>query len=48
MGLVDAHINAIRAAVRDDIRDVSHPMGKILAEELERQVKEYLGTEKRA
>jgi len=42
MFLVDAHIDAIRAAVRDDIRDVSHPVGKVLAEELERRVKDYV------
>ncbi len=38
MGLVDAHIDAIRAAVRDGIKDASHPMGKVICEELERQV----------
>lgn len=46
MVLVDAHINAIRAAVRDDIRDVSHPMGKVIAEELERQVAAYVASER--
>ena len=29
-------------AVRDDIRDTDHPVGKILAEELEGSVKRYL------
>jgi hypothetical protein len=38
MGLVDAHIDAIRASVRDGIKDPSHPMGKVICEELERQV----------
>lgn len=43
MLLLDAHINAIKAAVRDNIRDDANPMGKVLAEELEAQVKEFLG-----
>jgi len=38
MSLVDAHIDAIRASVRDGIKDASHPMGKVICEELERQV----------
>lgn len=38
MPLVDAHIDAIRASVRDGIKDASHPMGKVICEELERQV----------
>ena len=42
MFLVDAHINAVRAAVRDQIRDTNHPVGRVLAEELERRVLEYL------
>lgn len=41
--LIDAHIDAIRAAVRDNIRDDANPMGKILAEELEGQTKAFLG-----
>ena len=45
MVLVDAHIDAIRAAVRDDIRDAAHPVGKLLAEELERRVKAHLPDE---
>ena len=40
--LVDAHIHAIKAAVRDDIRDAGHPVGKALAEELEGRVGEHL------
>ena len=40
--LIDAHIDAIRAAVRTNIRDVDNPVGKTIAEELERRVKEYL------
>jgi hypothetical protein len=40
--LVDAHINAIKAAVRDEIRDSDHPVGKALVGELEGRVAEYL------
>jgi len=40
--LLDAHIHAIKAAVRDDIRDAAHPVGKALVEELEGRVAEYL------
>jgi hypothetical protein len=36
--LVDAHIDAIKAAVRDDIKTDDHPVGRILIEELERKV----------
>ena len=38
--LIDSHIDAIKACVRDDIRDDSHPVGRALAEELERRVAE--------
>lgn len=41
--LIDAHIDAIKAAVRDEIRDASHPIGKILIEELEGQVSRHIG-----
>ena len=41
--LADAHIHAIKAAVRDNIRDASHPIGKILVEELEGRVKAHQG-----
>ena len=37
--LVDAHIDAIKAAVRDDIKSDEHPTGRVLVEELERRVK---------
>lgn len=40
--LIDAHIDSIRAAVRDNIRDTENPVGKMIVEELERRVKEYL------
>ena len=41
--LVDAHINAIRASVRDNIRDSDNPVGHALASELERHTSDYLG-----
>ena len=40
MFLVDAHIDAIKAAVRDDIKTDTHPVGKVLISELERLVAE--------
>lgn len=40
MQLIDAHIDAIKAAVRDSIKTDEHPVGKILITELERRVKE--------
>jgi hypothetical protein len=39
--LLDAHIDGIKAAVRGDIRDEDHPVGKVLVEELERKVRDY-------
>jgi hypothetical protein len=42
MFLVDAHIDAIKACVRDDIKVDTHPVGKVLAAELEGRVTEYL------
>lgn len=36
--LIDAHIDAIKAAVRDSIKTDDHPVGRILIEELERKV----------
>jgi hypothetical protein len=40
--LVDAHIDAIKAAVRDDIKTDEHPIGRALAEELEARARAYL------
>lgn len=40
MELVDAHIDAIKAAVRDDIKSDEHPVGRVLVLELERRVQE--------
>lgn len=41
MPLVDAHIDAIKAAVRDQIRDAEHPVGRALCAELEARVQAY-------
>ena len=41
--LVEAHVNAIRAAVRDNIRDSDNPVGQALASALEKHISEYLG-----
>ena len=41
MGLVDAHIDAIKAAARDDIKTEQHPVGKILVQELESQIRDF-------
>ncbi|RZJ43575.1 MAG: Hpt domain-containing protein [Brevundimonas sp.] len=41
MMLIDAHIDAIRAVVRDQIQTDDHPTGKILAETLEAKVAEH-------
>jgi hypothetical protein len=43
MVILDAHIDAIRAVVRDKIQTDDHPVGKALAETLEARVKEHLG-----
>ena len=40
MGLVDAHIDAIKAAVREGMKADDHPLGSALVTELERRVKE--------
>ena len=40
LDLIDAHIDAIKAAVRDEIKSDEHPVGRILVQELERRVKE--------
>ncbi len=43
MNLVDAHIDAIKAAVRDNIKGEDNPVGRMLVQELERQVREHGG-----
>ena len=40
--LVDAHIDAIKAVVRDGIKTDEHPVGKVLSEELESKTRAYL------
>ncbi|HEY3695268.1 MAG TPA: Hpt domain-containing protein [Phenylobacterium sp.] len=40
MALIDAHIDGIKAAIRDDIKTDDHPVGKVLVTELERRVTE--------
>jgi hypothetical protein len=42
MGLVDAHINAIKAVVRDDIKTEDHPVGRAIAVELETKTSAHL------
>ena len=42
MVLLDAHIDAIKAVVRDGIQTDDHPVGKILAETLEARVADHL------
>lgn len=39
--LLDAHIDAIRAVVRDGIQTDEHPTGRVLAETLEARVSAY-------
>ena len=41
MSLVDAHIDAITAAARDDIRDEDHPVGRMFVQDLESQLKAF-------
>lgn len=41
--LLEAHIQAIKAVVRDKIQTDDHPIGKTLAEELEDQVAAFKG-----
>ena len=42
MPLVDAHVDAIKAVVRDKIQTDEHPTGRILAETLEARVAEHM------
>lgn len=41
--LIDAHVDAIKAVVRDEIQTDDHPTGRALAETLEARVAEHLG-----
>ena len=40
--ILDAHVDAIRAVVRDKIQTDDHPVGRMLAETLEARVAEHL------
>ena len=40
--LVDAHIDAIRAIVRGEIRDPEHPVGRALSQALDVRVNDYI------
>jgi len=40
--LVDAHIDAIKAALRGDMKAADHPVGSVLAKELELQVEKFI------
>jgi hypothetical protein len=42
VALVSAHVEAIRACVRDNVRDTNTPVGRALAEQLEQNVAGYL------
>lgn len=39
--LIDAHVDAIKAVVRDQIQTDEHPTGRVLAETLEAKVADY-------
>lgn len=41
--LIDAHIDAIKAMVRDGIQNDDHPVGRMLVKELEAKTAEHLG-----
>ena len=41
--LIDAHIDAIKACVREGIKTDENAVGKMMAEELEGKVREFLG-----
>lgn len=40
--LIDAHVDAIKAVVRDQIQTDDHPTGRVLAETLEARVADHL------
>ncbi|PHR62514.1 MAG: Hpt domain-containing protein [Robiginitomaculum sp.] len=41
--LIDAHVDAVRAAIRGKIKDVNHPVGSMLSSELRKKTQEFLG-----
>ena len=47
LSLLDAHVDAVRALVRDDVRDPAHPTGLALCEALEAQVAAALASRSR-
>jgi chemotaxis protein histidine kinase CheA len=42
LALIDVHVDAIRAAVRDDIKTTENPVGRGLVDALERQVDQHI------
>jgi hypothetical protein len=42
INLIDAHVDAVRAIVRNQIRDPAHPVGMALVGELESRVRELI------
>jgi hypothetical protein len=42
--LVDSHINAIKAMIRDDIKEDTHPIGQAMVLSLEDQVADFRAT----
>lgn len=42
VSVLDAHVDAIRAVVRDEIQTDEHPVGRELVEALEAQVRDHL------
>lgn len=44
LALIDAHVEAIKAAVRDDVRDADDPTAGALVAELERRVAEHMAS----
>ncbi len=42
--LVDAHVDAISAAIRGKIKDANHPVGSVLSSELRKKTREFLDT----
>jgi hypothetical protein len=45
LNVIDAHIQAIRAIVRDDIRAPDHPVGVALCQTLEESVRHHMPTD---
>lgn len=45
--LIDAHVDAIRAVIRGDIRAADHPVGVTLAQALEVRVRDYAPTDEK-